>query len=359
MLTFHHYQIEEELSQRSHSTLYRAVHRYSRQTVAIKVYTDSFLRDEREQADFAHWAERWAQCGADCGLVPLLEWGVHGKKPYLVMPLMNRGTLRDRLEMSPHLGQSVILDVWVRVAYALETLHGIGLCHGWLTPSLIFFDRENRPYLGGLRFNKGDASRLAEGIYLEGGALLEDVAYRDPARLKDGVIREDGDWYAFAVLMYEMLAGRPIFSCRSISDMISYQLKAAPLSLSDQVLGALGRHIVMHGLAKDRQDRPSDILNTYLKLTGLERRPLIINGRKELNRSSRSLTHQGQTSWQDFDPEERMNRFGEYETDILTEPSQIDQELRETGQLRRAFLLFFGVVFLVTIGLVFFIVAGL
>src|SRR5581483_1217680 len=102
--------------------------------VAIKVLrslaTDAALRFQRE-------ARLHAELGLAEGFVPLVDAGEH-PHPYIVMPFLQGGTLRDRLLRGP-LSVPATVALGRALARALARAHERGVVHRDLKPENVLF----------------------------------------------------------------------------------------------------------------------------------------------------------------------------------------------------------------------------
>ena len=118
--------------------------------VAVKVLArataDALARFERE-------ARLQGQLGAKEGFVPLLEVGRAEEGPYLVMPLLRGGTLRDRLARGP-LPIEECVALGVTLGEALGRAHALGIVHRDMKPENVLHDEEGRPLVAGLGLAK-------------------------------------------------------------------------------------------------------------------------------------------------------------------------------------------------------------
>src|SRR5581483_4732766 len=106
----------------------KALHRLEHETLA------RFEREARIQE----------QLGADAGFVPLIEVGRAPSGPYLVMPLLRGGTLRDRLRGGA-LGVEETVALGRRLAKALGRAHELGVVHRDLKPENVLFGDDGAP----------------------------------------------------------------------------------------------------------------------------------------------------------------------------------------------------------------------
>src|SRR5215210_8772490 len=114
------------------AVVYKALQPALRRHVAVKVLPPWFLHDP----DFR---ERFEQEAATAGglehphILPVYDYAQDAGMPYIVMPLVTGGTLREWLATRPPLAR--VVDVLCDVLDALEYAHEQGVIHRDLKPS--------------------------------------------------------------------------------------------------------------------------------------------------------------------------------------------------------------------------------
>src|SRR5579883_2736037 len=118
--------------------------------VAIKVLratsAEALARFERE-------SRLHARLGEVAGFVPVIEVGRSPQGPYIVMPLLPGGTLRDRLRTGP-LGVEASIDLATQLGLALGRAHAQGIVHRDMKPENVLFDGRGRPFVADLGLAK-------------------------------------------------------------------------------------------------------------------------------------------------------------------------------------------------------------
>src|SRR4051812_27522233 len=84
-----------------------------------------------------------ATLGEAEGFVPLLDRGETKDGPYLIMPFLAGGTLRDRLRRGP-LGIEETLALGRTLASALGRVHARGILHRDVKPENVLFTSDGR-----------------------------------------------------------------------------------------------------------------------------------------------------------------------------------------------------------------------
>ncbi len=174
-------------------------------------------RFERERRLLASFSE------AD-GFVPLLDAGEAEGNPYLVMPFLEGGTLRDRLR-GP-LGVAETLDLARALAAALGKAHERGVIHRDLKPENILFTAGGRPLVADLglakHFDRG-ASGASQSVSLSrDGAMRGTAGYMAPEQMEHAkTAAPPADVFALGAIIYECLAGRPAFPGETVLDVVT------------------------------------------------------------------------------------------------------------------------------------------
>ena len=206
------YELLEEIGRGGGGRVHRARAPDGR-PVAIKLLTARspgaaarFLREQRMQGAF----------GAGEGFVPLLDAGEDAQgRPYLVLPLLEGGSLAERLTRGP-LPPEEARGLGIALGRALGAAHARGVVHRDVKPSNVLFDAAGRPLLADLglarHFTAGAPGRL-ESVGSRTGDFRGTPGYVAPEQLLDA--KRSGppaDVFALGVLLYEALSGHMPFA---------------------------------------------------------------------------------------------------------------------------------------------------
>ncbi len=215
------YEVTERLGQGAVGIVF-AARSPSGAAVAIKLLQRS---TPEELARFEREARLQSQLGAAAGFVPLLEVGRCEQGPYLVMPLLRGGTLRDRLRRGP-LGVPETVELGVTLARALGRAHALGVVHRDVKPENVLFDAvTGEPLIADLGLAKhfsSDAPGASRSASLSAtGTLRGTAGYMAPEQAADS--RNAGpaaDVFSLGAILHECIAGRPAFSGESFLAVI-------------------------------------------------------------------------------------------------------------------------------------------
>lgn len=147
-----------------------------------------------------------------------------GSTWYIASELMERGSLRDRIERSPDkpLPLRVIRRIGIDVANALTAARSHRVIHRNINPACILFDRNKNVKLGDFSLLR---TQMMDSMYdiTRGNLLPGDYLYQAPeVLLASSDIDQTCDFFSLAVCLYEAILGRlPVEANESVADMIS------------------------------------------------------------------------------------------------------------------------------------------
>ena len=201
------YQIERELGQGGMALVFLAEDLRHERKVAIKVLrpevsaemgADRFLREIRIAAGLTH-----------PHILPVYDSGEAGDFLYYVMPNMEGGSLRERLEREKQLPLEEALRITREVASALDYAHRQRVVHRDIKPENILFQEGNALVAD---FGIGKALS-ASGPKTQTGMAVGTPAYMSPEQAT-GESEVDGrsDIYSLGCVLYEMLSGELPFT---------------------------------------------------------------------------------------------------------------------------------------------------
>jgi serine/threonine protein kinase len=156
--------------------------------------------------------------------------GMMGGQYFFAMELLDRGSLKDRLQQGP-LPWPLAALYAAQIAAALQHAHNHGVIHRDLKPSNLFFGADGRIILGDF----GIARDTLDPDSTDAGKAVGTYAYMSPEQIcADRMITGKSDLYSLGCVLYEMLTGKPPFSGENFAQIWDQHLHAAPRELREQ-----------------------------------------------------------------------------------------------------------------------------
>jgi WD40 repeat protein len=143
------------------------------------------------------------------GFVPLLDFGTLPSGPFIVMPFVGGGTLRDRLHQGP-LAIDETVALGLLLAKALGQAHARGIVHRDLKPENVLFTTDGKPLVTDLglakHFRHDDGAKSVS--LSKTGVMVGTAGYMPPEQLNDAKsVGPPADVFALGAMLYECLTG--------------------------------------------------------------------------------------------------------------------------------------------------------
>jgi serine/threonine protein kinase len=190
-------------------------------------------------------------------IVPVLDAHESPTLHYYVMPYVPGESLRHLLAREAPLPLGRVLSIAEALAGALDYAHSEGVLHRDIKPANVLLSGERVVVCD---FGFARAVEVAAGDTLSSsGLVLGTPAYMSPEQATGGVLDERSDVYALGCVIYEMLAGEPVFTGMTSQAVVARLVSEEPRPLSS-VRPDLPRKLeagLRRALAKDPERRPA------------------------------------------------------------------------------------------------------
>jgi Tol biopolymer transport system component/tRNA A-37 threonylcarbamoyl transferase component Bud32 len=232
--TLSQFKITAKLGEGGMGVVYRARDTKLGRDVAIKVLPEELTADPERMARF----EREARVLASLNHPSIAA--IHDLKEadgnhFLVLELVEGEDLATVLDQGP-IEQTKALHIALQLADALETTHNLGIVHRDLKPANIMVGPNDQIKV--LDFGLAKAAESSDddpdlthsptrtAPMTQAGLILGTAGYMSPEQARGQPVDKQADIWAFGVVLWEMLTGKPLIRGESIADMMVAVLKA-------------------------------------------------------------------------------------------------------------------------------------
>ena len=248
------YDIKSMIGQGGMSTVYLGYDPRAQREVAIKILPPYYLHSTKFRERFDREAYMIALLEHPA-IVPVYDMGEDDDQPYIVMRYMSGGSLADKLKKGP-IPLRECMDMYLRLAPALDTAHARGVTHRDVKPDNLLFDKYDNVFLSDFGL-----ARLRETIgfaNISDGTIMGTPAYMSPEQIQgDREIDGRSDIYSMGVVLYQMLSGVvPFYGTTAASVMMMHLVNPVPQILEKNSTLPTGIQPILDiAMAKKPDDR--------------------------------------------------------------------------------------------------------
>lgn len=246
------YKLLREVGRGGMATVYEAEDTKHRRSVALKLLAadaSEALRGERFRREIDVVAGLQHQ-----NILPLYDSGEAEGLLYYVMPLVNGGTLRDRITRERQLPLGDVRRIVAQVAAGLDYAHRQGVVHRDVKPANILLS-EDHAAIGD--FGIAQRPTKDESLTIP-GAFVGTPAYMSPEHSSEAApVGARSDTYSLACVAFEMLTGHPPYQGISAAAVLAKHLvEPIPSAVSARAdIPASVDAVLQRAMAKNPADR--------------------------------------------------------------------------------------------------------
>jgi serine/threonine protein kinase len=261
--TVGNYQIVRQLAEGGMGVVYLATHSILGRSAAIKVLLPELSRD-RDIVGRLFNEARAAAAIRHPGIVDIYDFGfLDDDSAYIAMELLEGETLGGRLRRQGALAVADAVQIGRQIAAALHAAHGKGITHRDLKPDNVFMvpdpeigERIKLLDFGIAKLATGDTA----GTRTRTGVAIGTPRYMSPEQCRgSSAVDHRSDLYSLGCILYELVAGRPVFQVDSANDIVAHHMyfQPEPVRLHAPSVPEPLAQLIQSLLAKDPAMRPS------------------------------------------------------------------------------------------------------
>ncbi|HUS33577.1 MAG TPA: serine/threonine-protein kinase [Kofleriaceae bacterium] len=250
------YEIHERIAAGAMGVVYRGNRLKLDRAVAIKVMHASLPAAMDGRKRFEREAKLMAKLEhPHC--VSIIDYGLHGSKPYVVMELVRGRSLHDLIVEQGRVEPARAVDVLRQVLSGLAHAHEQGIIHRDIKPANIMVTPKAPLGLHARILDFGLARMLEASASMSNGVAVGTPSYMAPEQCRGEQLDARVDIYACGVVLFEMLTGKKPFIEKDPISIIKKALEEPVPKMADVTPGDYGalQDVVERALAKSPGDR--------------------------------------------------------------------------------------------------------
>jgi serine/threonine protein kinase/tetratricopeptide (TPR) repeat protein len=262
-----HYAIRRKLGAGGMGVVYEASDERLKRTVAVKMML-AVAHDETARKRF--WREARAAASVNHPHVcQIYEVGEADGTLFIAMELLDGEPLSEQLKRGA-LSVEQAVPIAIDMLAALGAIHAGGIVHRDLKPSNVFLGRYGVKLLdfGLARPEMNTMVDTIDGL-TRAGAVLGTPGYMAPEQITGDPVDARTDLFAAGAILFEMLAGRPAFTGRTVTAVLNATLTEQPPALAGSAAVAAVDRVIRRALAKQPDGRPASAEVMAEQLNGL------------------------------------------------------------------------------------------
>ena len=274
-----HYRVLEIVGGGGMGVVYRAEDLKLGRLVALKFLPEELGTDPKALERFEREA-RAVSALDHVNICQLYEFGEHEGQPFLVMPLLEGKTLRDRIANQAPLPTVLLLNIGIQVSAGLDAAHEKGIIHRDIKPANIFLTERGEvkildfglaklvpagsvrnvdPALSEIHQAQRESSSAAtpDPLLSRTGLAMGTAAYMSPEQVRGEKLDARTDLFSFGLVLYEMATGKRAFTGDTGPELQKAILSKTPTparELNPELPASL-ETILVRALEKDREAR--------------------------------------------------------------------------------------------------------
>ncbi|MDF1662289.1 MAG: serine/threonine-protein kinase [Planctomycetota bacterium] len=259
------YVIVKKIAEGGSSEIYKARRQPYNKEVALKVLRSKFIDNKKMIKAFDQEADILERCDHK-NIIKINRLVKGGKSPAIDLELCETTHLKRYISKAVGKGNLLPLSescaIFLQVVDALDYLHNtLNIVHKDLKPENVLVNEEGRVKLIDFSIAVEIKKSFLSKLFSKEPKPEGTPTYLSPEQIAGKFVDQRADIYSFSVMAFEIFAGRPPLTGRTMSELLMAHVKQrAPslLSVRKDVPKDLAK-IIDRSLSKRPEDRPDNI----------------------------------------------------------------------------------------------------
>ncbi len=222
------YRLTEEVGRGGMGIVYRAEDAQLQRSVAIKLLAPHLGQDATALARFQREAALIARLKHP-HIATIYDFGQHDAYPYIAMEWVDGITLKQLFTQHNQLALDACLRLADQLANALDYAHQQGVIHRDLKPANIIVNAQGQATIVDFGLARLESAPAVTAT----GDILGTPRYMAPEQIQNMPVDGRADQYSLATILYEALAGTPVFQGETTPALLQQQLYIAPPAITE------------------------------------------------------------------------------------------------------------------------------
>jgi serine/threonine protein kinase len=255
------------------SQVYEAVETSSGRHFAMKLLLPEKISDPESRQFLLHEAEVGLKLAHE-NIIRIVNVNPNPNNPYFVMEFFPAGSLKFRLmRKETEFIKEKVHDILRQAATALAFMNAKGWVHRDVKPDNLLVNAS-----GGVRLIDFAISQriqkpgLFDWLFKSRKKVQGTRSYMSPEQIRGQALDGRADIYSYGCMCYEIVTGRTPFRGSSSQDLLAKHITEKPASMSSMNREVTKEFddLVLHMLAKRKEDRPKDFHEVLMKLRNVK-----------------------------------------------------------------------------------------
>ena len=250
------YHLLQKIGEGTAAEVFEAMDTRLERVVALKLLRLSYGYSPTVISRFEHEAKMAAKL-AHPNIVDIFDYDRAHDRYYITMEYVRGQSLEDLLRKRAPLSEDECRRVGIEILKGLGAAHAAGLVHRDMKPQNVLLSRD-----GQIKITDFGIARAVSAVNMtQTGTVFGTPRYMAPEQARAEPATPRSDLYSVGVMLYEMLAGRPLFEADSPVMMAYAHVFAPPPPLRDAAPGASPAiaALIERALVKDPDKRFRDV----------------------------------------------------------------------------------------------------